>query len=168
MKKGFSLIETLVYIGIFSLVSVVAVNLFIMAIDSVAKNRVLQKINTSAEISMERMVREIRGASSIDINESVFGVNPGILQLNTIDQESGASTTVKFNVSNNAILITKENFSPQALTVDGVLINSLVFRNISASSTSVAVKIEMEIEASWLDYVKSEKFYDTVILRGSY
>lgn len=167
-KKGFTLVETIIYITIFVLLSILVVNMIITIIKSAAMGYVSRNINTSAEAGIERMIREIRRANDIEVAESYFGVNPGVLKLDTTEWGSDATTTIKFQLENGILKVSEGGGALQALTSTDVNISSLIFYQIIASTTSKAIKVEMELEDSWSNYTKTEKFYNTTILRGSY
>lgn len=165
-RRGFTIIETLVYLSILALmlVAVVAVLLNMSRVyNTLTSNRTL---NASAVASMERIVREIRQANSIDVANSIFNVNPGKLVLNTTD-ENGAVTTVEFSVSNGLLAIKQGGNTLGPLNLSSTTVDSLVFRQIS-TAVSDAVKVELVLTSSYLASSKTERFYSTAILRGSY
>ncbi len=73
---GFSLIETIVYIALFVLISTVLVGTLFGLLRAYTDLRVNDDLLDSAHVSMERMMREIRDAASID-PASVFASDPG-------------------------------------------------------------------------------------------
>jgi len=107
---------------------------------------------------MERMIREIRSAESID-PASIFGSHPGYLKLNTLD-DLGNPTSIEFFLNGTSLMAKEGTSQPESLTASSTDVSNLVFRQISVSADSKAVRIELEIS--------SEKFYDTAILRKSY
>lgn len=169
MKKhtGFTLIEMVVYTAIFAVMTVLIINSLLIVTKSLGSIWLTRDINSSAQIALERMAREIRLADSIDQGTSVFGVNPGRLKLNTIDPETSAVGTVEFFISNNRLMITEGGIT-ESLTGQDLEVSNLIFTSISASTISKAVKIDLEIKGQWVGGEKTEKFYDTLVLRRSY
>lgn len=166
-NRGISLIETILYAAIISIVSVFVIGSVLVMMRTFNNIQLARNINISARISMERMIREIRLADSID-GTSVFDFNPGRLKLNTIDSGDNPAT-VEFFLDGSNLMIKEGSGQPENLTGSGVKTSSLIFRQISASTTSKAVRIELEIWDSLPQgYQKTEKFYDTAILRRSY
>lgn len=166
-RRGLSLIETIVYITIFAIISVLAVNSLVMVMKSFNQGRLWSRICASAETATERMTREIRLAYDIDLGLSTLNFHPGHLFLNTYDV-SGAPTTIDFYLDNGILMVSEGGGAAVALTSSQVEVTNLVFRPISAPSTSKAIKIELEIRGTQGNYQKTERFYNTAILRGSY
>ena len=166
-KNGFSLVEVLVYLAIFTVLSILVINSFIVILSSFNTTNANRRILESGTVVMERMTREIRQASSINIANSTMGANPGVLYLNTTDSGNNV-IFVKFKKETNGDLdIYQNSNSGNNLLGSHVTVSSLVFRRITTTE-SEAVKIEMTITYSEGNITKSENFYNTIILRGSY
>ncbi|MCX6701944.1 MAG: prepilin-type N-terminal cleavage/methylation domain-containing protein [Candidatus Zambryskibacteria bacterium] len=165
-NKGFSLVEMLLYISILTVILTVIAN----ALYSLNRSyRVIQSaeiIESSAITSLDRMVREIRDASSVDNLQSTFNTSPGVLTLNTTD-DSGANMTIQFFVSNQIVRVKENGVDIGPLTDFSTRVTNLVFRFITTAQ-SKALKIEMTIESGQGLNYKSKKFYSTAVLRGSY
>lgn len=75
-KKGFTLVEMMVVLAIFSIATVVIVDIFMTASRAQRRTLAIQKIQTDAQYSLEAMAREIR-MDSIDYAWSgyVGGIN---------------------------------------------------------------------------------------------
>jgi hypothetical protein len=61
----------------------------------------------------------------------------------------------------------ENNIDIGPITQLDALVTNLIFKHITTPNSS-AVKIEMEVEASFGQLIKTRKNYDTVVLRGSY
>jgi len=139
----------------------------LLSLSSIYRNlRSLEAVNESAQSSLERIVRESRGATSIDTLQSTLGTSPGDLFLNTLDQ-NGATTTVEFFLTGKTIHIKEAGADIGPLTASNVLVTNLVFRRI-ATTTSQAVKVEMTLESGTSTNYVSKNFYSSAVLRGSY
>lgn len=167
-EAGFTLIEAVVYIAIFSIVFVFALNTVFTAIKSYNNFKVVKNLRSEAEFVLERWEREARLASGVSEAESVFGVSPGKIYLNSTDISSGAPKTAEFFLSGNSLVLRENGGAEKFLTSSSTSITSLVFRQISNASTSKAVKIEMTVSASKGGITKQENFYATAVLRNSY
>lgn len=167
MKKGFSLIEVIIYTAILAIIFILVVNSLSIVIKAFNQGRLAIKINNSTETAMERMIREIRFANDIDAS-SVLDSHPGHLVLNTFELGTENPTTAEFYIDSGKLMIKEGAASAIQLTSSDLTVTNLVFRQITASSTSEAVKIEMTIQGASGNYQKTEDFYNTVILRGNY
>ena len=165
-RRGFTLVEMIIYIGLFALLSILAVNATIMVMRSFYMLRITQNISQSATTALERMTREIRNAYSIDVANSTFNASPGRLTLQTKD-DFGALTTVEFYVdAGNQLNRRIGDADKGSLMGKGVTLTNLVFRSMT-NTNSKAIKIEMTLQDSHSTIAKTVKFYDTIVLRGS-
>lgn len=160
-KRGYSLMEAVVYITILATIAVFTVNTILITTKAFAAARNLRNVHASAEAALERITREIRFAENVNTASSVFDINPGVLTLVSIDPTTEAPQTITLALTNNAVTIQKGSGIPEDLTSGRASVTNLIFRHlVSAGTTSEAVKVELE--------VNSKKFYDTIILRRSY
>ena len=159
-SKGFSLVEILIYLAIFTTLSILVINSFINIISSFNTTNTNRKLQEAGLGSMERVVREIRQAKSIDIANS----SSNTLQLNSTNS-SNNPMIIKIISENNDLNLYKDSNLEGNLLLSKIDLTSLVFRRIS-TSLGEAVKIEMTLQDQRSD--KAVNFYDTVILRGEY
>lgn len=165
-KSGSSLLETLIYAAIFAVVVILVVNSLLAMSKSYGSIRAAQSVNFSASAAMERMVREIRFAESIDDAGSVFGSSPGRLKLNT--GEIGLPAMIQFFADNGAAAVVEEVSTPEYLTSSSTELVFLRFDKISVSTSSQAVRIRMTLRSLGGKIQRTENFYNTATLRGSY
>ncbi len=163
-SRGFSLIETLVYIAIFTMLSIVVINALIVMIKSFRQTAVEADFLQNAEL-FERMSREIRQAKSINVT-SVFGSSPGDLKLNSTDS-SGVAKTVEFLLSGQNLQFKENGVLTGNLNTSNIQITSLIFRQITTAKGK-AIKIEMSVKDTRDKAGRTENFYDTIEMRGSY
>ncbi|MFC1757006.1 PilW family protein [Patescibacteria group bacterium] len=155
-KNGFTLVEILIYIAILAVVSVVIVNSLLVMMKSFHGYRIARFVNVNGAMAIERVVREIRFAGDIG-EESILDVSPGKLVFGDLE----------IFVSNSELMLKDGDADAVSLTSDKVQVENLVFKEIETIN-SKAVKIEVEFKSSRGTYQKTAKFYDTVVLRGSY
>lgn len=131
------------------------------------------RIESSAIASMDRIIREIRFASSVDTSNSCLfdppfadGCDPelGVLKLNKL--VSGSPHTVRFFISNGRLMLEEDDVLVGPITSDKVTVVSLKFRH-SSNDISEALKIQLILESN-SDESLIKSFYDTAVLRGSY
>ncbi len=163
--KAFTLIEIIVYIAILGALIVVAVNTILTIHSSLGAIRLTRLYSSTEALAMERTIRVIRDAQSVDVAASTFDVSPGVLSL--VGSEDPAVTRL-LSLSGGALQL-KDGAAPdQALTPPGVVVTSLIFRHITGGSVSEAVKVEMTLSASSGRATTTQKVYGTAVLRNSY
>ncbi|KKU52460.1 MAG: hypothetical protein UX72_C0005G0055 [Parcubacteria group bacterium GW2011_GWA2_47_10] len=129
LRRGTSLIETVVYLMIFVVISILVVNSVLIIATSLAKIRLERKIVRNADSVMQRN----------------FYVAP----------ETGR-------------LMMKKATTTFMLTESDVIVTNLIFRQITSSSTSKSVKIEMGLQVSNRNSSIMRNFYSAALLRGTY
>jgi len=166
VNRGFSLLEMVIYVAIMALIMVVVVNTIIVMIFSQKRIENLRTIEHSAAVAMERLTRELREASSIDLGQSILGSHPGKMVINVIDENNNPQT-IEFYLEGQTFVIEESNIGTSSPLIDpGARVTNLIFYSPTASS-SRAVRIEMSIEAGQGQFLKSETFYNAVLLRNS-
>lgn len=167
MHTGFTLIEIIVYLAIFAVLSVLVVETIITVTDAFGKARVKRTLALEGRGAMERMMREIRLATSVDITGSVLDTNPGRIKLNTVVSPSDSAPAVREFLISGKHLILRDGANDIAIVANAST-TKLIFRHILGSDVSDAVRIELEIEDGQGDRYMSVPFYSTAVLRGSY
>jgi len=158
MKRGYTLVETLIYAALFVVLMGAIVNSTLLLSSSYQAIRSVKNTQNAALSAMDQMTRYIRAAESIDGTGTFYNASSSAVMLTSVD-EGGDIHTVRFYRSNNRIMMDKDGSVFGPLTQNAVSVNSFVLRPIDTGN-SIGVKIELEING--------EYFYNTVMLRGSY
>lgn len=167
-KKGIGLLEVLIYIAIVTLLTVIVINTTTIVIAASGKDRLKKNILGEAGIAVERIVREIRLADSVDVPGSVFGEHPGILKLNTIVSSGDPTpTTREFSLKDGLLRLREGTSEPMALT-EKVVITNLVFYYSDNGEISEAITLELTAEDKLKNITETHIFNTTAVLRRSY
>lgn len=167
LNKGFSLVEAIVYIAVFSIIFLALVTTVLVVNRSYGEIRVERTIDSNALSAYDRLSREIRNASDVDQADSLFNSSPGTLALFI---GSGAEQIIRrFYLSDGAMAVSDNGVFQGHLTAKEASTTSLVFRLIAATSTK-AVRIEMNISpiSTTTSTTADTKFYGTFVLRSTY
>lgn len=165
--RGSSLLETLIYAAILGLVAVLTTGSILAMMKSYSSIKLSRDMNLSASVAMNRISNEIRLSNNLDDAGSLYATSSGKLKLNTVD-DSGLPITLEFFLADSSVYLKEGSGSAEALTSSSTEATALVFNKIFAASTSVAVKIKLTTKIKNGTMEKTENFYDTAILRGSY
>lgn len=166
-KRGFSLIEVLISVGILS-IAVVLLSTFIFQLNySQAKTKADREALENARRAMDIMAYEIRGADSI--YASTTTASQLSLQTSRYLPAGEQTTFIDFFVCGFALCFKKESQNPITLTSDLVQVADLQF--VSAQNGSKpSVKITMTINygdlASDANHYASVTLNQTVALRN--
>ncbi|MDO8493029.1 MAG: prepilin-type N-terminal cleavage/methylation domain-containing protein [bacterium] len=156
MKRGFTLIEVMIYIAMIALIFTVFTGMVLAVNKSYTKIAILRNMDIAGITTMERMTREIRGGTSVD------AIGFGVLSLNQLNSKISFATTTENNIQ-----VRIDDVDQGTLLPSGVTVSSLIFRQID-TGRSIGVKIEMLLAGKVGNATSSEFYYSTVILRGSY
>jgi len=161
-NQGFSLIETMVYLFILSILIVVLIYALVVMIGVFTASRVERNLSQSAVSALGRVVQELRRANSATV------ISANQLSLNTTDWSGGAAvTTVQLSVQNDALMIQSGAGAATSLTLGHTQVSSLTFTKI-VTTHSEAVKIALSLTDNRGQDPPVINFQTTVVLRGSY
>src|SRR3989338_455562 len=156
--RGFTLVELLVYAAIMGFVLTFVVGGVISLNRSVVASRASRDLNVSASTALERMVREIKDASSVIEAASHLDVSPGVLTIETTNA-STTGGTMKFSLSGGQVVLTTN--ATTSLSAANVNVSSLIFY-LATSTNSSAVRIKMTVTSP---NAQGRNFYDTAVIR---
>lgn len=165
-RRGFTLIEMVVYAAMLGVISVLAINSVLSMTRAFADLRASRDVNSSATALFERLTRDIRTAYDVDVMQSTFGTNPGRLTVNTRDV-AGASTTVEFFEDSGAIKIRQGGVLEGAITTTTTTVTNFVVYHLLNANTE-AIKVDATLSATYGGATKSRNFSTTIVLRGTY
>lgn len=162
LSTGSSLLELIIYISLFVVLSLAMVRSLISMTNSFKSVQANLLLSTNGGAVLERMSREIALAESIDTANSTFGSNPGVLQFT---YTSNGTQTIKFMVVNGTLKFYRGGALIGNLTGPNITVTNLVFNNITTINGG-AIKISLTLQDT--KSLKSESFYLTVKERGTY
>lgn len=165
-NKGLTLLEMVVYVGILGMVSVFVINTVLITSTAFAKSRVKRNLNAQAGEAVERVLREIKLASSINVGASVLASNPGRLVLNTVVSQSDSTPITREFFISGSNLIMREGATDFQLT-SNIDVTSIIFRRI-VTVNSEAARAEIMVTDGFNKTESSANYYGTAILRRSY
>ncbi len=148
----------LLYVTLMALILAALARISVSMLGVYRNIKVAKNIESGAISAMERMTRDIRNASA-----STATTTSSEITLT----ESSAPASVRFYVSGGSLRVDENGTYAGPLTPAGVTVTSLVFRKISTAN-SEGVKIEMTLQGSLGNIVRTRNFYDTIGMRGAY
>lgn len=166
--KGFTLIETLIYIAVIGLVVSSFVVFSVSVSQSGNKTFVTQEVHANARHALDIMSGRIRASTGVNTEASTFGSDPGVLSLSMA--ASGSNPTVLSLSGDDGVLqITEGVGSAVALTSDEVKVTNLVFTNLTPTGARESIRIQMTVAynnaGSDVEYSYSKSFQTAVSLR---
>ncbi len=162
LPKGFTIIETVFYIAIFSTVIIGLVAFSFEIVKNRVKNQVLFSVERDVRFCMLRMTQEINDAMDVNEDSSVFGVHPGILSLEMPEEWKDP---VVFDVTGGSLRVSYGNEPPVLLTSESIKVTNLVFSNYSVPGHPKTLKIDMSAE--YINPENSEEYFASTTVTTS-
>lgn len=156
----------IIYVALLALVMVATVSMLLGMSRAYGYLKLSRHIQSSAVTALDRVVRDIRNARSVNGPQSVLDASPGALTLNTTTA-TGSPQTFQFYVSGGALRVKQDGGDLGPLTLPDVTVGNLIFRQMN-TGISQAVKIELTLSAGAGSTTHSANFYATALLRDSY
>lgn len=140
MKKGLSLVETIIYISIFS-VLVVGLSTFVNSISNARiNNQTLLEINNQGYFVSNIISQAIRNA--ISVTAPTISASSNSL---TITTATPATNPTNFNLSGDILYITEGSNTPTALTNNKAKVSDLIFYNLSKSGKPSTIQFRFKV-----------------------
>jgi hypothetical protein len=166
-KKGFSLIETIIYISGLVII-VLAVSGLTVKILSLYKDLVIIPRTDQAAIAViDKIVKDVRSGVSVDTNNSLLDTGLGSLALNS--QEDGVIFTKKFGYENGRIYYQENGggMSTDYITPDDFEVTEIRFTRIY-TGISEAIRVDLDFTYQNRGVPVTKEYTGLSILRKSY
>lgn len=143
--SGFTLVETILYIAILSVVAV-AFSMYVVSISNArSKTKVVKEVQSNARLALSLITQKIRAAESINTAQSTFNTDPGVLSLNMADPGLNP-TVIQLNQDNGQLIITEGTSVAIPVTSDQTLITDLRFTDLTPTSGRDSILINFTID----------------------
>ncbi|MFH1632228.1 MAG: type II secretion system protein [bacterium] len=144
-KKGFTLVETLVYIGLIAII-IASVAVFLTKLGQVRiKTLVISEVEMNARLVFDRLVEAARHAEAINIGASTFDSDPGVISFDMVD--AGEDPTIfSLTADNGNFQVNIAGAGNTPITTDSVSISNLVFTNLTSSEDLGIIQVSYTVE----------------------
>jgi len=163
MRKGFTLIEFLIYIAIVSSILVLISGLLWNIVFGNIKETAYQEVQQNGRFALTKISQEIKKA--IGINSPSPGNSANSISL--VMANPNLNPTI-FDLADGKLRISQGTNPPIELTTDEVIVSNLKFTNLSYEATPGTIRIEMTIShlnpANRMEYQASIDLKTTVSL----
>ncbi len=160
-NSGFSLVEVLVYIAVTVSISLAGVLTYLSLNSGLVRSATERSVNHAAQVALERITRDIRGATTVNAAQSTLGTSPGVLTL------TNAATTTRYSVSGGALLLEVDGVTLGPLTGSGVTVEDFTLNRYVGTSTEL-VRVKLTLSAVTKAASTTRTYYTSAVLRGSY
>lgn len=165
-RPGFTLIETILYVAIASVV-LISLSQFGWNIISVStKNNIHQDIVSDSRFALDQMSLAIRNATDIDTTNSNFDINIATTPGSKLTLRGTApNDPVVFDVSSGSLRMQIGTNTPVLLTSNSTSVETLIFTdNSSSDGKSKNIRYELSVIAN--SSSSRQEYQTTTHLRG--
>lgn len=169
-KKGFSLIEMVVYASLLAALSVWLVTISMHMVNAYFLLRAEREVIGNARVLLESVSKNIAEASEVYAPTSRFDSDIGQLSLLTSEGAMPEHETayVDFWVDNGRLWMRKEGQTSLVLSSTAVRVSQFRLERITQSLSHQAVKITLRIEYGRPKFTANTMLHATMALRGNY
>lgn len=164
MKKGFTLVEILLYLAVLSIIVFALSSFLFLAYTSRVRATVIAEVEQQGSQTMSIITQNIRNAVSITAPAS--GSTAASL---TLTEYTGANSPTVFDQSGDTLRITEGVAAAVNITSNRVVVSNLSFQNLSRPSTPGVVQIKFTLThinpSNRGEYIYSKDFTSTASLR---
>ncbi len=164
MKKGFTLIEMLLYMAILSIVILAFSSFLFLSYSSRIKATVIADVEQQGNQTMSIVTQNIRNAQSV--TSPISGASANSL---TVTEYSAPLSPTIFAQTGNKLQITEGSNSAVDISSNRVIVSGLSFQNLARPSTPGIVRIQFTLNHLNPDnlgeYTYSKTFTATASLR---
>lgn len=160
-QRGMSIVDTMVYIAVLVILTSAAVTAIFSLNTVFERNKSERVLTDAATMVLERFTRDVRDADTVNLLLSTLAASSSVVVL------ENSATTTTYSVTDGKVMLDVEGVSYGALTPDAVLVqNFSVVRYAGTQSDALRLTLDLATYGKFAS--TTEKFYSTVVLRGSY
>jgi prepilin-type N-terminal cleavage/methylation domain-containing protein len=160
-RRGFTLIEILVYMAVLCIAVVAMITTFLSYRTVLLRNEVERAVSHNAQVVLERLTRDIHEATSVDTSIS------GQITLET----AGSATTSVYTLSGDTITLMVNGKNLGNLTEDDVSVTAFThtaYQNVTGEIPTTLVRVALSLESVNAVATTIKTYYTSAVLRGMY
>ncbi|HWC57511.1 MAG TPA: hypothetical protein VG621_00965 [Candidatus Paceibacterota bacterium] len=161
--NGYSLIELVVYIALFILLSLVLIQALVSVMRTYATGARYRALEDNGELVMERITRELRNGSTA--TTSTCPTTATTITLASTDASGGTHTTI-FGLSGGNVTLATDGGSAQAISTSDVTASTLTFCSFT-TAVGTGVRVHLVLATTRGTSTTSAAFSSTILLRGT-
>jgi prepilin-type N-terminal cleavage/methylation domain-containing protein len=139
-KRGFTLIEVLLYMAVSSVIIFTLASVLYILTPAQAKNRTVIEVEEQGLFVTQEIIKRIREAEGVTAPSA--GVSAATL---TLDTASTSTDPVVFTLSSGVLQLEEAGGGAVSLTNDRVTVSGLSFSNLSKADTPGVVSFEFTL-----------------------
>lgn len=163
-KNGFTVLELLLYIGLFSLILLGVSAFLYLLLSARVKHETIAEVEQQGAIAMQWITQSVRNAKKITAPSP-----PNTATTLTLEMPTDAQDPTEFRLNNGALTMREDTGAELALTSSDVTVSAVQFSNTSLANTPGSVRIQFTIThvnaSGRFEYNYAKTFYATASVR---
>jgi type II secretory pathway pseudopilin PulG len=162
-KKGFTLLETILYVTLATVVLYAAAQLYMVIIVTQEKNHAMADVTLASENALVHITQTIRDSRNVTTPNAGFASDEMSLEM----RDGAPYPTEEFSLVDGVIMMQDGSQPPVAITPSNIVVSNLQFSNMSTVQPySVQVSFTATSNSSdRADLTYSDTFYATATTR---
>ncbi|MDP3764645.1 MAG: prepilin-type N-terminal cleavage/methylation domain-containing protein [bacterium] len=167
-KKGFTLVEVVLYVGVLGVLLVAISNLMLGTMANYKTSSIKDELASSGYQVFGFFFREIKNANSINISDSLLSNDLGVLSLASPFQlGSGSVGKAELYLSGGRIMFKREGETPLVLTSDNIEITKFKFVRVTPRAGLEGVRFYLDFKSK-IKPAETFSLTTFTMLRGGY
>jgi type II secretory pathway component PulJ len=143
-QKGFTLLDTVVYIGLFSLVTSFVIVILYQIIAGQGQHRNRVEVDAESNFMMQKIVWALTGAQTI--NQPAVNATSSVL---SVSKYGFSENPLVFDVGSRNLRLTRGSGTPALLGNNRVYVGELLFEHLPSSlNAAEAVRVTLTVDSS--------------------
>jgi type II secretory pathway pseudopilin PulG len=144
-RRGFTLLELILYLGVIGLVLTAVIGFTMTFLDAQSSGVAYREVGRDGRYAIERIAAEMRAATGINLGDSTFGISPGRISLST---STPATNPTIFDVSSSAVVVSRGGSAFEPVISGGSQVDSFIIRNVSVTGRSRVYRVELQLSST--------------------
>jgi type II secretory pathway pseudopilin PulG len=165
-KKGFTLIETIIYIGGVVLIVGIIADMLFYAYSWYGNLSAKSRVDAVGIALVDRLIDDVRSGQDINASQSLFGANSGVLSMIVLTAPS-VTVTKRYSIEGDRLAFSENSGPKQYLTPDDLTVSQFRLNQL-LSPVGKAVRFVIDISYLTKSGTTTSTYTGMAILRNSY
>jgi len=167
-KRGFTLVETILYVAVLAVLLTVISNLILGTIGNYKTSSIRDELASSGYQVFGSFFREVKNANSVSLSTSSLDNDLGALSLTTPFQlGNGLIGQTNFYLSGGRIMLSRVNETPLVLTSENIEVTKFKFIRVTPKTGLEGVRFYLDLKSK-IKPAESFSLTTFTMLRGGY
>jgi hypothetical protein len=152
--EGVTLVETLIYIGLFGIIFTLVMQFLLTISENTHTTQLRLEMSRYKTYSFQHLEKTFLDSELVDMANSTFGNDNGELTL--IDTEGGGTLALKYEIVDDKVIFTRGVNSPVSLTPNNITVTQFYLEEVqNVDLETIGINITLSFENKDSDNINS-------------